>query len=186
MVRLWQVSPEILDGRRLNGAHNEVHILISVHLKILKMAREQGVSIDQIDWSGTRLGWRTHPQVTWWFGKVGAVFEYHDIVVKEMNDRKMAKGQEVTDHKSPTLDQFYQLKQLDPDDISYGHFWEIVDAYPDRQIRDLRHLFEKWDKELASDRWPTGYRPDLAFTTLRLLVPNLEELSRMLDEKLLT
>lgn len=176
----------MLDGRRLNGGHNEAHILLSVHLRILKKAREQGVAIQDIDWTGDRLGWRTHPQVTWWFGKVGAVFEYHDILVQEMNARKLAKGKPITDHLSPTLDQFYQLRQLDPNDTSYGTFWQIVKDNPDRQIRDLRHLFEKWDKEIHEGRFPTGYDPAIAFHELRTLVPDTEEMNRMLAEKLLT
>lgn len=196
MVRMWGLNPSLLDNRRLLGQHVELHILTNLHIRRLEIARDQGVPPEDIDWTGIKMGWRTHPQFTWWFGKVGAVIEFHEIVVNEMARRKWEKEspdmsyadfrKSHYSHPSPVLSQWKKLALLDPKDQTYGDFYIICAAYPERVIRDLRHLIEKWTKEELSGRPPKHHQPDKAMNLLRDLASSKEEYTAWLEEKLLT
>lgn len=195
MVRVFQVEPEILDDRRLLGQHNELHILINLHMRRLRIAAEQNVRPENIDWTGIKMGWRTHPQFTWWFGKVGALMQFHNIVRNEIAIRKWKKYSPEKDfyefvrenpHPSPIDEQLEELPFLDIRDKSYGSFVRIAVENPDRVIRDLRHLFEKWDRDVAVGRPPTRHDPIKAENTLAELLGSFEAFEEARAEKLLT
>ena len=157
MVRVWSPPPRVLDNRRLLGEHQELHTIVSVLLSTQEIANAQGVTPDKINWDQIRLGWRSHPQVTRWHGKIGAVIERHDIVAKEMFWRKRKKTGENAEHQSPMEKQILRLSELDPSDNSYGTLKAIVRTDPQREIIDLRHLLEKWDKDEEKGRPPKGH-----------------------------
>lgn len=194
MVRVWHLAPQVLDGRRVTGEHVENHIIVGVLLRMYEVAAEQDVPLPDVDWTGIRIGWRTHPQVVKWIGKVGALIERHDILAQEMHRRKWVRdGAEgdwsfnvLTDHQSPMLDLRQKLLLLDPEDYSYGSFFELVNGDHNRQIIDLRHLFEKWDREIAAGKPPKGHEPTLAYAHLSLLAGGEHAADMMLNEKLLT
>lgn len=189
MVRVWHLSPTVLDQRRLTGEHVENHIIVNVLLRMYAVAKEQGCQVQEVDWTGIKIGWRSHPQVTRWIGRVGALIQRHDDLVQEMNFRKWERDGRptpliYTDHNSDMEEQLEKLRELDPNDDSYGHFYQYCD--PDRKLLDLRHLFEKWEKDKAAGRPPKGHDDIAAYHQLALLAGDLETAEKMLMEKLLT
>lgn len=193
MVRVWQVTPAFLDDRRLYGEHVENHIVVSVHLKMLRLALAQGVAVPDIDWEHNRLGWRSHPQVTWWIGKVGALIERHEQLLDEMAWRQGEKhgSEEVyheykKNHASDISAAKIELTQLAPYDLTFGTFDAIIENNPQRVIIDLRHLLEKWDKDEDAGRPPKNHDPAGVIDQLIELVGDRRSVDLMLQEKLLT
>lgn len=190
MVRSWTVPPSILDQRRLSGEHVENHIIVNVILRMYQIADDQECLVEDIDYTDIKLGWRSHPQVKRWIGRVGALIERHDQLAKEMSVRKAEKHgnpQLLYDpHASPMSDQVTLLTKLDPWDKTYGKWNDFAHGHPDLAILDLRHLFEKWERDEAAGRPPKDHDPDSAYTLLVTLVGDADLADKLMMEKLLT
>lgn len=190
MVRSWTVDPKILDQRRLTGEHVENHIIVNVILRMYRIADEQECLVEDINFDGIKLGWRSHPQVKRWIGRVGALIERHDMLAQEMTSRKAEKAGDpallYAPHVSLMTEEQIALNELDPLDKTYGQWDQFAASNPQLAIVDLRHLFEKWERDKEAGRTPKGHDPDSAYSTLVALVGDSELADKLMMEKLLT
>jgi len=101
-VRIWDINPEILCRNHLLGEHRELHALWSIIVNKKK-------------------GYSKHPETLRWVGKLKALYNRHELLVKEMKKRGYA-------HNS-TLDKKLATGEEEQD--------EFIDN-PDEQIKILR------------------------------------------------
>ena len=101
-MRIWDIEPEKLCRQHLLGEHRELHATWSILTK-------------------DKQGYREHPEVKRWEGKLKALYNRHEILVEEM----LKRGYH---HKSP-LDTKLA--------VGYGLQDEYVDTIP-QQIKILR------------------------------------------------
>ena len=84
-MRIWDINPKYLCRKHLLGEHAELHAIWSIILN-------------------KKSGFKNHPEVKRWRGKLKALYKRHDLLVKEMKrreynhfsplDKKLAKGKE--------------------------------------------------------------------------------------------
>ncbi len=67
-MRIWDVDPALLCRAHLLGEHRELHAAWNV------------ITLD-------RAGYRAHPEVTRWRGRLAALFARHEALVDEMRRR---------------------------------------------------------------------------------------------------
>lgn len=67
-MRVWDLPPDILCDSHLLGEHSEIHAIWS----ILTEDKE---------------GYRNHPEVRRWEGKLKALYKRHEEIVREMEER---------------------------------------------------------------------------------------------------
>ena len=101
-MRIWDVAPDKLCRNHLLGEHRELHALWSILTKKKK-------------------GYSHHPETLRWKGKLKALYQRHDLLIKELVHRGYS-------HKSP-LDQ--TLATGDSKQTDY------VDSY-EKQLAILR------------------------------------------------
>ena len=85
-MRVWDIPPKNLCREHLLGEHREVHAIWTVLTE-------------------NKKGYSKHPETLRWRGKLKALYNRHEILVKEMNrrgyrhnsplDRRLAKGKAV-------------------------------------------------------------------------------------------
>lgn len=85
-MRIWDVPPRILCRQHLLGEHRELHGLWN----ILTLGKR---------------GYSMHPETVRWVGKLAALFERHEALVKEMElrgyvhrsalDKQLARGRRI-------------------------------------------------------------------------------------------
>jgi hypothetical protein len=68
-LRIWRIPPRLLDDRRLNAQHNEIHIALNAMGRVLTGQGGSG-------WSSA-----TNKQIAPWFGKRSALVSYHDRII---------------------------------------------------------------------------------------------------------
>lgn len=74
-MRIWDIQPALLCRKHLLGEHRELHALWTIL-------------------SQNKKGYRNHPETKRWVGKLAALYERHELLVKEMERRNY-------NHKSP-------------------------------------------------------------------------------------
>lgn len=67
-MRIWDVDPERLCRKHLLGEHAEIHAIWAILTE-------------------TKSGYRNHPEVERWEGKLRALYRRHAVVVGEMERR---------------------------------------------------------------------------------------------------
>lgn len=67
-MRVWDVPPRILCRQHLLGEHREIHAIWTILTE-------------------DKPGYRNHPEVQRWQGKLQALYNRHQTVVKEMEER---------------------------------------------------------------------------------------------------
>lgn len=67
-MRIWDLPPEILCRKHLLGEHRELHAIWTVITKDKK-------------------GYAKHPETLRWYGKLKALYNRHEELVKEMGKR---------------------------------------------------------------------------------------------------
>jgi hypothetical protein len=67
-MRIWDIHPKYLCRQHLLGEHRELHAIWIVITKKKK-------------------GYSRHPETLRWFGKLNALFQRHELLVKEMTRR---------------------------------------------------------------------------------------------------
>ena len=67
-MRIWDVDPAVLCRSHLLGEHRELHAAWNV------------ITLD-------RRGYRAHPEVTRWRGRLAALYRRHEALVEEMASR---------------------------------------------------------------------------------------------------
>ncbi len=99
-MRVWDVDPGELCRSHLLGEHNEIHAIWSIINNGLK-------------------GFSAHPEVGRWRGKLAALYDRHELDVREMErrgyrhnsplDRRLAVGSSVQDVMLQTVDEQRRL-----------------------------------------------------------------------------
>lgn len=84
-MRIWDLAPEVLCRQHLLGEHRELHAIWSIL-------------------TGDRPGYRNHPETLRWEGRLTALYDRHQRLVREMEargyrhrsalDRSLATGEE--------------------------------------------------------------------------------------------
>jgi hypothetical protein len=64
-VRIWDLPPKILCRQHLLGEHRELHAIWAVITK-------------------KKIGYSRHPETLRWIGKLHALYNRHELLVKEM------------------------------------------------------------------------------------------------------
>ncbi|KYK26595.1 pyrimidine dimer DNA glycosylase [Thermoplasmatales archaeon SG8-52-1] len=87
-MRVWDINPNLLCRQHLLGEHREIHAIWSIIIQ-------------------NKKGYKNHPETKRWKGKLKALFNRHEEIVKEMNKRgynhksnlekKFASGKEKQD-----------------------------------------------------------------------------------------
>lgn len=82
-MRIWGISPRKLCNKHLFGEHRELHAIFSIL-------------------TNDKKGYRNHPETKRWEGKLKALYERHEKLVKEIKrrgynhqsplDKKLASG----------------------------------------------------------------------------------------------
>jgi hypothetical protein len=67
-VRVWDIEPQRLCRQHLLGEHRELHAVWSII-------------------TGDKKGYRKHPEVLRWHGRLRALFNRHESLVREMTQR---------------------------------------------------------------------------------------------------
>jgi hypothetical protein len=67
-MRVWDINPAFLCRQHLLGEHREIHAIYTIL-------------------SEDRSGYRNHPEVVRWVGRLTALRERHNLVVREMENR---------------------------------------------------------------------------------------------------
>jgi len=67
-MRIWDLPPKILCRQHLLGEHRELHGLWNIHIHHKK-------------------GYSAHPETCRWQGKLRALYDRHEALVKEMQSR---------------------------------------------------------------------------------------------------
>jgi Skp family chaperone for outer membrane proteins len=88
-MRIWDIAPSFLCRKHLLAEHGELHALWSIILN-------------------NRKGFSKHPETLRWRGKLKALYNRHEELVKEMEkrgyqhssalDKQLAKGKSSQDH----------------------------------------------------------------------------------------
>jgi hypothetical protein len=68
LMRIWDISPELLCRQHLLGEHRELHAIWSVI-------------------QNNKKGYSKHPETIRWQGKTNALYSRHELEVKEMKKR---------------------------------------------------------------------------------------------------
>ncbi len=100
-MRIWDIEPEKLCRQHLLGEHRELHATWSIL-------------------TNNKKGYREHPEVKRWVGKLKALYNRHELLVEDMLKRgydhrspldvELAVGKEVQDQYVDTIPQ--QVKIL--------------------------------------------------------------------------
>lgn len=87
-MRVWDIPPKKLCNKHLFGEHRELHAIFSILTK-------------------NKKGYRNHPETKRWEGKLKALYERHEKLVKEIKkrgynhqsplDKKLATGRSKQD-----------------------------------------------------------------------------------------
>lgn len=104
-MRIWFVPVAELDDRHLLGEHLELHVMAN------ELIRPGG-------------GWRNHPAVKLFRGKLGALYRRHEEQVAEMQRRGF------TGHKTP-----FPSDKIPPDEMDAAV--EITEEMLEKDRRDL-------------------------------------------------
>lgn len=104
-MRIWFVPVTELDDRHLLGEHLELHVMAN------ELIRPGG-------------GWRNHPAVKLFRGKLGALYRRHEEQVAEMQRRGF------TGHKTP-----FPVDKIPPDEMDAAV--EITEEMLEKDRRDL-------------------------------------------------
>lgn len=106
-MRVWDVSPKILCRKHLLGEHRELHAIYSIL-------------------SQNKKGYRNHPETIRWVGKLSALYERHEKLVNEMEqrgyvhrsplDKKHARGKKMQDAFVNTLPEQMKILKEKPCD----------------------------------------------------------------------
>jgi hypothetical protein len=107
-MRIWFVPVTELDDRHLLGEHLELHVMAN------ELIHPGG-------------GWRNHPAVKLFRGKLGALYRRHEAQVAEMRRRGFMG------HKTPFPAEHIPLDQMDAD----------IEITPDMLEKDRRDLAER-------------------------------------------
>ncbi|MFC2168761.1 pyrimidine dimer DNA glycosylase/endonuclease V [Acidobacteriota bacterium] len=104
-MRIWDISPKELCRNHLLGEHAELHALWSII-------------------TGGKKGYSHHPETLRWFGKLKALYNRHEQLVKEMErrgynhrsplDKGIARGQAVQDVYLDSSDKQRQILKDKP------------------------------------------------------------------------
>lgn len=98
-MRVWDLAPSYLCDKHLRAEHFEMHCIYTIVKKIETTPTD-------------KIGYRNHPEVKRWVGKLPALKRRHDIVAEEMVRRGW-------NHKSPLefypgkLDQFDYVQSVE-------------------------------------------------------------------------
>lgn len=97
-MRIWDLAPQLLCRQHLLGEHRELHAIWNILTQ-------------------SKQGYRNHPETKRWQGRLAALFERHEELVKEMQRRGYRHG-------SP-LDQ----------KLASGEWWqeEFIDTLKDQR-----------------------------------------------------
>ena len=95
-MRIWDLPPEILCRNHLLGEHRELHATWSIL-------------------TNNKKGYSKHPEVIRWRGKLKALYNRHEKLIAEMNnrgynhysplDKKLATGKEIQDVFIDTIEE---------------------------------------------------------------------------------
>lgn len=104
-MRIWDVEPVCLCRAHLLGEHRELHALWTIL-------------------SENRSGYMAHPETKRWIGKLAALYNRHEILVREMErrgyihksplDKTLAVGKDVQDEFVHTLSEQMALLKNKP------------------------------------------------------------------------
>lgn len=72
-MRIWDVDPAVLCRQHLLGEHRELHGLWNIHVL-------------------GKTGYRLHPETRRWEGKLKALYDRHERLVREMEQRGYRHG----------------------------------------------------------------------------------------------
>jgi hypothetical protein len=78
-MRIWDVEPKLLCDKHLLGEHRELHAIWVILTE-------------------NKRGYRSHPEVKRWEGKLRALYRRHSVLVEEMKIRGFR-------HQSPLADE---------------------------------------------------------------------------------
>jgi len=110
-MRIWDVSPQKLCRNHLLGEHRELHALWSILTKKKK-------------------GYAHHPETLRWEGKLQALYQRHELLVREMKCRGY-------NHKSP-LDEKLAGGASKQTDYIHSHREQIM-LLTEKQCACFRH-----------------------------------------------
>lgn len=89
-MRIWDIAPKKLCNKHLFGEHRELHAIFSIL-------------------TNNKKGYRNHPETKRWVGKLKALYQRHEKLVKEIKRRKY-------NHQSP-LNKKLALGKLKQDEF---------------------------------------------------------------------